>query len=180
MLDPGIGMLISAALALLFLSAAWHKLRARAEFEAVLAAYRLFPSFLVPALSWLTPAAEVTIATGLLIGPTRWLAAPFGCALLLTYATSIAINLGRGRRDLDCGCAGPNDRRPIAPWMVVRNLLLAAALSAVTLRWSDRPLELTDALTIGGGLAAAAILYHAIDALFGQIMPRGLMLRRLS
>ena len=60
-------------------------------------------------------------------------------ALLLTYAIAIAINLARGRRDLDCGCAGPNERRPIAAWMVWRNVGIAILLAAVLLPWSAAP-----------------------------------------
>ena len=180
MLDPAVGILITAGLALLLLTAAWQKLRSHTEFAAALAGYRLFPRALLPVLTWLIPCLEAAIAVGLLAPRSRLPAVLAGCALLLAYAGAVAINLGRGRLDLDCGCAGPNDRRPIAPWMVARNLLLAALLGVVTLRWSGRPLELTDALTIGGGLAAAGILYQALDTLLGQIMPRGTTLERPS
>ena len=64
--------------------------------------------------------------------------APFawGAAFLLTlYGLAIAINLGRGREAIDCGCHGFSGRQRIAGWMVVRNLLLAtlaALLAALT------------------------------------------------
>ena len=180
MLDPTFGILIVAGLALLLLTAAWQKLRSFTEFAAALAAYRLFPRALLPMLSWLIPFLEVAIAVGLLVPWSRSPAAMSGCAVLLAYALGIAINLGRGRRNLDCGCAGPDNRTPIAPWMVMRNLLLATLLGVANLRWSGRPLALTDGLSIAAGLAAAAILYRALDTLLGQILPRGSMLRRLS
>jgi hypothetical protein len=64
--------------------------------------------------------------------------------------------------------------------MVWRNVLLAAALGIAALPWSPRSLHLTDLLTIVGGLAAVAILYAAADRLFGDVMPKTLMLRSHS
>ena len=177
MVDPDIGALIVAGMALLLASASWHKWRALPEFESVLAAYHLVPQAIAGAAARLVPAIEVAIAAALLVGPTRSWAALAGAALLLAYAGGIAINLRRGRRDLDCGCAGPEDRRSIAPWMVVRNVVLAAALGVAAVPWSVRPLGPIDALTIGGGLATLAVLYHAVDRLLGQVMPRGATLR---
>ena len=119
MLDPVFGIVPAAAMALLLLAAAWHKWRARAEFSAVLAAYRLLPRRMLPLAAWLTPTLETAIAAGLLARATRPAAALLGCALLLAYAGAIAVNLRRGRRDLDCGCSGPYDRRPVARGRVV-------------------------------------------------------------
>jgi hypothetical protein len=88
---------------------------------------------------------------------------------LLIYATAIAVNLARGRRDLDCGCAGPNDRRPIAAWMVWRNAGIAVLLSAVLLPWSDRSIVLTDGVTVGFGTACCALVYLCLDRLLAPV-----------
>ena len=90
----------------------------------------------------------------------------------LGYAAAIAINLARGRHDLTCGCGGPNDRRPIAAWMVWRNLGLALLLGVSVLPWSSRPLEGADALTIGMGTAVIGLLYMSFDLLLGRLQPR--------
>jgi len=95
----------------------------------------------------------------------RTLAVWTGVALLLAYAVAIAINLARGRRDLDCGCAGPNDRRPISAWMVWRNVGMAILLAAALLPWSDRALVLTDGVTVGFGTACCALVYLCLDRL---------------
>ena len=97
--------------------------------------------------------------------------------LLLAYAAAIAINLRRGRRDLACGCGGPHERRPIAAWMVWRNLLLSGLLGALLLPWSARPMAAADAITIGAGTAVAALLYMSLDRLLAQITPRAALLR---
>ncbi|MBS0393223.1 MAG: methylamine utilization protein MauE [Proteobacteria bacterium] len=176
-LDPALGWLLVSALGLLLAQAAAGKWRRHEEFAAVLANYRLFPAALVRPLAWLVPAIETVLAGGLLLPATRASAALVGAALMLAYAGAITVNLRRGRLDLDCGCAGPAERRPIAPWMLVRNALLAAAFGLLVLPWSARALTATDLLTVGGGLAVTAMLYLAVDRLFGEIAPRGAALR---
>ena len=177
LLDPGLGYVIVIALALLFAQAAWHKWRGLVQFGAVLLAYRLVPAPLAGPLRVAVPTCESAIALLLLPAATRPWAAAAGAMLLLAYAGAMAINLRRGRRDLDCGCTGPAERRPIAAWMVWRNALLAALLALGGLPWAARPLGATDAFTVGGGLLVFALLYAALDRLLGQIMPRSAALR---
>lgn len=176
MLDPAIASLLAAAFALLFGAAALHKLRDPRHFADAFAAYRVVPEALAP-LGLLIPAAELLLASALLFTASRHAAAVGGALLLCLYAAGIALNLARGRRDLSCGCGGPNDRRPIAAWMVVRNLLLAAALAALLLPQAARPFAAADVLTVGGGTAVAALLYMSLDQLLGRVAPRGALLR---
>ena len=177
MIDPVVGLLIVAGLMALFLSASWHKWRALPEFEAVLVNYRLVPRPLARLLRSAVPALELLLALALASGPTRAAAAAAGAVLLLLYAMAIAINLHRDRRDLDCGCAAWNERRPIASWMVARNVLLAAMLAVSLAPWSARPLGAVDALTVGGGVVISALLYAAIDRTLGQLVPRAAALK---
>lgn len=164
MLDPVVGLLLVTTIALLFGSAAVHKLRDVRRFDEIFAAYELAPG--AGRLARLIPALELLVALGLLSEVTRPYAAAVGVALLLTYAAAIGVNLRRGRRDLSCGCGGPNDRRPIAPWMVGRNALIALALAcAVLLPWSERPLGFTDVITLTFGLLTLALIYLCIDQL---------------
>jgi hypothetical protein len=171
MIDPAVGALLAGAFALLFASAALHKLLDLARFAEVFRAYAVVPEP-VARLSFLLPLLELTVGAALLAGGSRAGAAAAGAALLVVYASALAINLGRGRRDLTCGCGGPNDKRPIAAWMVWRNLLLAGLLALTLLPWGARPLGAADALTIGAGTAAAALLYMSLDTLLGRVAPR--------
>jgi Methylamine utilisation protein MauE len=179
-LDPDLGALLILGMALLLVTAFWQKQRHLPDFQAVLEAYQLVPRALVPLIARVLPAGELGLALALLWPPMRSVAALTVAALMLTYASAIAINLRRGRLDLDCGCAGASDRRPIAGWMVVRNLLLAAGIATASLPWSSRALEPVDALTVAGGLVIAVLVYLASDQLLGQVMPRGAALRRPS
>lgn len=176
MLDPAVGVLLVGCFALLFASAALHKLRAPAQFAAVLRSYRVLPEAATP-LAPLVPFVELIVALGLLVPAARSGAALAGAVLLGAYAAAIGVNLRRGRRDLACGCGGPDEARPIAPWMVARNLLLAALLAGTLIPWQGRPLLATDALTVGAGMAVATLLYAATDHLLGRVAPRAALMR---
>lgn len=176
--DTAAAALICVCGALLFGAAAVHKLRDLHRFRAVLSAYALLPPLLLTPMSLLVPALEGFAAIGLtltlahnMVNPgTTQAAAPFaGVVLLSVYACAIAINLWRGRRDLDCGCGGPADRRPIAPWMVWRNASLAVLLAVGLLPWSNRPLEWTDGVTIAFGSATCALIYLCVDRLLSAV-----------
>jgi hypothetical protein len=170
MIDPAIGTLLAGAFALLFASAALHKARAPAHFAEVLRAYRVLPASLH--VSWLVPVLELAAAAALLLPGARTAGALGGAALLLLYALAMAVNLKRGRRDLACGCGGAHERRPIAVWMVWRNLALACVLGALCLPWVIRPLQAVDCLTVGAGVAVAALLYMSTDRLLARVAPR--------
>ena len=167
-IDPAIVGLIAACTALLFAGAAIHKLRDLRRFDEIFAAYGVLPLAARLRLSRAVPFLEALVAAGLLPDVTRIAAACVGIVLLLAYAGAITVNLLRGRRELACGCGGPDERRPIAPWMVWRNLLFAAMLLAVMLPWSPRPLGVTDMVTIGCGTAACALIYLCLDRLLGR------------
>ena len=167
-LDPAIGGLIVGCFALLFASAAGHKLRDLPQFAQVFAAYGIAPAINRWQLSWLVPAAEIAIALAMLLPAARNAAVAAGAALLLAYATAIGINLRAGRTAIACGCGGPDQRRPIAGWMVWRNVLLAVVLCLALLPWGARALEWTDGATIGFGLTCIALLYWCAERLLGE------------
>ena len=184
MLDPAAGYLLALGGALLFAAAAAHKLRDLPAFTHVFVAFCLLPDAWARRTAWIVPCAELATALALaltLASPaTRRAAVLAAIGLLLAYASAIALNLVRGRRDLECGCGSRRERRPIAAWMVWRNVIIAAALGAATLPWAPRTLGPADVLTVAGGLIVAAMLYAAADRLCGEIAPRGLAMRGMS
>jgi hypothetical protein len=167
-LDPVIGTLMVASVAVLFASAGVHKLRDLRRFGEIFSAYELVPEFAAKRLSWAVPVLEIAVAVGLVMKVSQPYAGAVGIVLLSGYAAAIAINLRRGRRDLACGCGGPNDRRPIAAWMIGRNALIALAAAAVFATWSPRALSATDGITIAFGLLTIALIYLCVDQLFGN------------
>lgn len=164
-MDPAIDLIVRAALALLFVVAAAHKLRDVRAFHGTLADYRLLPDALSGAAARAVPLGELFVAA-LLVGPPTAEAGKVGAAgLLMVYAAAVGVNLVRGRRHIDCGCAGPRARRPIGGGIVVRNALLAAAALAALAPVQPRPLVWIDALTVSGAVLALGALYLAADRL---------------
>jgi len=150
-MDPVIDVTLRTALALLFFVAAGHKLQDLGRFRATLAEYRLLPAGLVPlAAALVVPSAR---AAGLVSAAT----------LLVVYGAAVAINLARGRRHIDCGCAGPAGRRPISGALVARNAALAALALAGLVPVHPRALLWVDGLTVAGATAALAAFYAALD-----------------
>jgi hypothetical protein len=153
-LDPALALTLRAALALLLLGAAFAKLRRFAAFRAAVAGYRLLPERGVGAAALGLLAAELSLGAMLLM-PTLGAPAALGAAaLLLLYAGAMAVNLARGRRDVDCGCTGPGARRPIGWELVARNLLLAGVALGAAL----------DGVSVVAGAAVLALLYATLDA----------------
>jgi hypothetical protein len=166
-LDPAIGLLITASIALLFATASAHKLRDLKAFDEIFSAYGLVPAKPRVRISWLLPLLEMAVAAGLVIKVSRPYAGAVAILLLSGYAAAIAVNLKRGHRDLACGCGGP-ERRTIAAWMAWRNLLMVLAAGVLFLPWAHRPLSLTDAFTVAFGLPTIALIYLCIDQLLGN------------
>lgn len=160
-MDPVVELTVRAALALLLLVAAAHKLRDPGTFRATLAEYRLLPDAVVPAAAGMVIGVELAIAAALLVLPAPGLVAT--ALLLATYAVAIGVNLARGRRHIDCGCGGPAARQPISGRLVARNLLLATAALAGLAPVDARPLVWVDALTVVAATAALATLYATLD-----------------
>jgi hypothetical protein len=160
-LDPAIGWIIALSLGLLLGAAAVHKLRDPGRFRSIVAGYRLLPR----ALEWtaaLVVIAVELLAAGLLVLPSRrTLGAALAAALLAGYAIALAVNLGRGRTRIDCGCLGFGHADRIAWWMVGRNLALVALALVTALPASTRDLVALDGLTVAGSVVAAAVLYSA-------------------
>ena len=180
MLDPVFGYQGVFGVALLLAIASTHKFADRAGFAEALAAYRVLPEGWARRAAPVVMGLELALAVGILNSSTRR-ACVLGAMLLLTsYALGVAVNLARGRRDLDCGCGPLRDRRPIAPWMLGRNALLVLILAVSSVPWTPRALTPTDFLTIIGGIVAAAILYTTLDRLLGDIRPKAILLRRVS
>lgn len=164
--DPAALGVAVGGLVLILLGAAWHKVSEPNAFLAALAAYRIAPGGIVPALSRLLPAVEVGLALGLLVPATRVPALAGTGALLLLYGGAIALNLLRGRHYIDCGCGGGT--HPLSWWLVARNALLATVAFAATSPVQARPFGWLDGVTLGAGILAFYGAYLMADELMRQ------------
>ncbi len=164
-LDPAAAWAASAALALVFAQAAWHKLRDLRAFAASIEAYALSPASLAPLAATQLVVAELLLVGTLLLPPARAGASLGACALLAFYSAAIAVNLARGRRDIDCGCTGPALRTPLSGWLLARNAALAALALCGAWPAAARSLVAADALPIAGGALAVFALSLAANQL---------------
>jgi hypothetical protein len=162
-IDPAFQLALRFALAAVLLQAATHKLRSVAGFAAAIMAYRLLPERLSFAAAATFAAAELAIGCALLLPTAGPLPALAAGALIALYSLAVAVNLARGRREIDCGCTGPAARQPLRGALLVRNAVLVAAAATCALPVAMRPLVWIDALTIAAGMASLWIAYAAIE-----------------
>jgi len=167
MVDPVVAWVARIALAGVFASAALHKWREPGIFAAALAAHQLVPAPLVPALAPALAATETAIAARLLLPGTAPAAGWAAATLLGLYSFAVAINLARGRRDIDCGCSARP--QPLSLGLLARNATLAAAVLPATAPVQGRELFWIDALSGAACLGALGFLWLASESLaFGR------------
>lgn len=148
---------------LIFLTAGIEKLRHRAVLSGVIANYRILPEPLVPLASVLMGPVELMLGLALLLWPAI-IPTLVGAVLLTIFAGAMALNLGRGRQHITCGCGRPDMHQHLRWSMVIRNILLAAALLACGLH---TPAAL-DAMGLASALFAGTlgwIAFHLFQSL---------------
>lgn len=176
MIDPVVVWLTSIAVAAVLAHGGQHKLRARLVFAATLRDYRLLPDAMVAPASFLVPLLELLAAMALMLPQYRLAGTVLAGGLLLVYTLAMAINIVRGRRYIDCGCAGPAQRQPISNWLIVRNVLLMALIIPNLAGSLPRTVIWVDYMTIGLGAAALIILYGVGNGLAAN-QPRSLVIK---
>lgn len=129
-----IGLAGAIGTGIVFVEAGLAKLRHRDVFPGVVANYRLLPEALVAPAAALLPPVELGLGLGLIVsvltggGPLHWFALP-AAALFVAFAAAMAINIRRGRSQIDCGCGRSHLRQPLGWGLVGRNLVLAALVA---------------------------------------------------
>lgn len=147
---------VDALMSLVFATAAVGKLRHAATFEGVVANFQVLPPALARPFARALPWLELAIAA------LVWAPGPFGAAakaagavLLVAFALAMALNIARGRREIDCGCFQTAGRQPLGWSLVARNLVLASALAGAAA--SDG--AASGALAWANGLPAGLALF---------------------
>jgi hypothetical protein len=179
LLDPLFIRIVAMGFAVLFMLAAVHKLSNRSEFFLILRAYQVLPAMLLRPTTLIIPNLEIILAFGwFLIGVLGFQlrAVPvFSAGLLLVYAAAIAINLFRGRRDIDCGCSlassktdSSNPSEQISEAQVFRNCLLALLALIAAAPMTARVINAIDYLALIGASVVCVFIYAAINQLIAN------------
>ena len=125
------------------------KLRDWPAFREAVAAYRLLPDPLVPIVALALPALEALAGAALLVEDLRVAGAYVAIAVVGVATVAVAINVQRGRTNIDCGCGGVEGKQRLSWSLVARNGVLVGALAAATL---------VPAPEIGNAVAAATLV----------------------
>jgi Methylamine utilisation protein MauE len=164
--DPVAASAVAGCVALILFSAAWHKFSELDVFAGALDAYQLLPSAWVMPIARVLPFVEAAIGVGVLIPATRASGLIVFATLMAVYGIAIAINLVRGRHQIDCGCGG--DVHLLSWGLVVRNGLLVCVALAMSAPSLGRPYEWLDAVTLIVGVLALYGSYLTFDELLRQ------------
>lgn len=166
--DTVVSHALGAALSVLLLVGAWSKLRDLALFRANLDNYQLLPEGLVAPAALGLALWEMAAGLAVLLAPAAPLTRLAGAGLLLLVTAAVAINLLRGRTNIDCGCAGlsgHSGEQQLSGALVVRNALLLLALFIATAGHTERSLVWVDYLSVAGATLALLGLYVAAGQL---------------
>lgn len=151
---------------LVFMLAAAQKMMHWRVLSGVIANYRLLPRWLDLPASVLLPPVELILAILLLSASLRPWPALAAMALLGLFALAMAINIKRGRNDIDCGCGETFLRQTLSPVLVARNAVLAAVLLPSLLVTAPVSLSLAlSGLAAGLGLFLLYLLLNILAAL---------------
>ena len=153
---------------LVFVLAAVQKSQHWRIFSGVVANYRLLPESLVRPAAIALPPVEMAVGLVLLSAQFRPFGALAGMALLGLFAAAMAINLKRGRSEIDCGCGHSLLKQNLRWLLVGRNAGLAALLVPSVI--STQGLSMPDLLTGVGAGAGFFLLYLLLNA-FSALPP---------
>lgn len=128
MTEPLVPPLVAATatvfMALIFARAALHKVFDFTAFTGFLADYELVPESATRPVAIVVALAELAVILTAIVPALHVLSALLAAGLLLGYGAAMAVNLGRGRDRIECGCGGAV--QPLAWTLVWRNAVLAA------------------------------------------------------
>jgi uncharacterized membrane protein YphA (DoxX/SURF4 family) len=167
--DPTVAIFATLFVALILIAAAIPKLRTKDEFLGVVANYKLLPNFLVAPFAEVLPWLELGCAIALLIPSTHTIAAGVAAGLFIVFSIAIAINVGRGRTHIDCGCVRrPTSMSRIGMFHVFRALALGGlSLYVVVSPVAVSNINLESILTALVSAIMLSLIYLGADMMVG-------------
>jgi|TARA_B110000971_G_scaffold218173_1_gene256463 hypothetical protein len=180
-IDPLFVQVIAMGFALIFALAALHKMDDRNRFLSILKAYKILPRFMLRASALCIPMLELMLALGWLqaglLGSRYPVIVVASAGLLIVYGLAIAINLLRGRTDIDCGCnlisarksapadKGSESQQSISTNLIWRNVCLALLTLTALTPITARQLGVIDYIGLAGALLVLVLLYASLTQL---------------
>jgi hypothetical protein len=169
--DPVLSWVARLVLAAVFATAAASKLAEAGPFEGIVRNYRILPEPLVAPFARALPFVEAAAAVALLFEPARSAAAVVCAALLGAFALAMAINILRGRTEIDCGCFVGHSRQRIGWRLVLRNIVLLGVSALALATPGTRELLFADYVTIVAGTLTLALAYVSLSRMLELAPP---------
>ncbi|WP_052699347.1 MauE/DoxX family redox-associated membrane protein [Hyphomicrobium sp. 99] len=159
---PVLELFLRILLAIIFAGAAVSKLRNIGEFHGVVRNFKLLPEALDGIFASSLPWVELAIAGFLLVGSGlhRYAGAAAGL-LLFVFAIAMAVNIVRGRREIDCGCFRDGLRQELSWLLVARNVVLAAAALFVASQEAPATMAFANVALASAAAAISIVLYFS-------------------
>ena len=157
---------LALLVAMVFSVAAITKLTAWRELPGVVQNFRVLPRALALPAALVLPPLEIAIAVGTLFERTRPLAAIAAAILFAVFGAALAINLHRGRRQIDCGCFRSDLRQPISVAVILRNLILTVCALLLLSGGEASTLSPLAWAIASGGAATLFLCYLSIGLIF--------------
>jgi hypothetical protein len=154
---------IQIGLGLIFVAAAFAKLRRPGAFVETVGAYRLLPAWIVAPVAAGVIGAELFLALAFLSGSLLGLGLPLALFTLALFFFAVAVNLRRGRR-IPCGCFG-NRREDISSKDLVRIVILLCGVSSLVVLkvgFEARALTIGSVMAMGEDAVAYVVQLTAI------------------
>lgn len=164
--EPVITAYAQVLLFIVFGAAGWSKLRSLEAFEGVVYNFRILPESVARPVALILPVAELVIAAGLILPATRPVAAAGAIALLAVFCVAIAINLARGRREIDCGCFSSTLKQHLSSGLILRNVLLAGLAGLLVWQPAAAAPQMQAALWLIGTAAALLTVFIYTSATY--------------
>jgi uncharacterized membrane protein YphA (DoxX/SURF4 family) len=149
---------------LVFLLAGAQKLSHWRLLPGVIANYHLLPRALAQPVSAILPPLELVLGALLLSGWMKSWVALVAIGLLALFAAAMAINLKRGRAQIDCGCGQSFLKQSLRWTLVWRNALLAVLLLPLSTASVSLSLAVTG-VSAGLGFFLLYLLVNTLAAL---------------
>lgn len=123
------GMFVSAVVGIVLVVAGGSKLRDTEAHARVVIGYKILPDRLAGPIGRALPVLEIGLGAAMVGRVLLPVTGALVIALFLCYAAGLAVNLARGRTELDCGCFafGHHEAPRITWWHVSRAVAFAGA-----------------------------------------------------
>jgi hypothetical protein len=159
-----VGEVARLTIAAVFALAAYHAIREWTLFGGIVEQYRVAPRWLAQFAAWVLPPLEYLTAVCLVVPATGRVGAVAGLFLMLLFTAAIAVNLGRGRVSIDCGCGGATGQK-LSSGLIVRNLLMVLGLVVAWIAPQHGSVDVATAIGVTGAALSLTVLYFAANQL---------------